>query len=79
METFFEKLLAEQKGGGSPVDAWFSDHPLTQDRIADIQGLEAKLDPAIMRTLTEDSKAFHAFKDRVHSLPPGPKPQAGTP
>ncbi|MDB4909922.1 MAG: peptidase Ste24p [Gemmatimonadetes bacterium] len=78
METFFQKLLAEQKGGGSPVDAWFSDHPLTQDRIADIQGMMAKLDPAILRTLTEDSKAFHAFKDRVHALPPGPKPNAAT-
>jgi predicted Zn-dependent protease len=62
------------------VDAWFSDHPLTQDRIADVQSLVDKLDPAILRTLTEDSKAFHEFKDRVHALPPGPKPQqAATP
>jgi predicted Zn-dependent protease len=73
--SFFQKLMAEEKGGGSPVDAWFSDHPLTQDRIADVQSLVDKLDPAILRTLTEDSKAFHEFKDRVHALPPGPKPQ----
>ena len=77
--TFFQKLMAEEKGGGSPVDAWFSDHPLTQDRIADIQRLIDHEDPAILRTLTEDSKAFHTFKDRVHSLPPGPKPTTPTP
>ena len=79
MVTFFQKLLAEEKGGGSPVDAWFSDHPLTQDRITDIQSLIAKMDPAILQSLTEDSKAFHEFKDRVHALPPGPKPSAATP
>ena len=74
--TFFQKLMAEEKGGGSPVDAWFSDHPLTQDRIADIQKLIDSKDPAILRSLTEDTRAFHEFKDRVHALPPGPKPQA---
>jgi predicted Zn-dependent protease len=74
--SFFGKLMAEEKGGGSPVDAWFSDHPLTQDRIADIQKLIDAKDPAILRTLTEDSKSFHEFKDRVHALPPGPKPKA---
>ena len=77
--SFFQKLMAEEKGGGSPVDAWFSDHPLTQDRIADIQKLIDAKDPAILRTLTEDTKSFHDFKDRVHALPPGPKPKAATP
>ena len=77
--SFFQKLMEEEKGGGSPVDAWFSDHPLTQDRIADIQKLIDAKDPAILRTLTEDSKSFHEFKDRVHALPPGPKPKAATP
>jgi len=75
LASFFQKLMAEEKGGGSPVDAWFSDHPLTQDRIADIQKLIDAKDPAILRTLTEDTKSFHEFKDRVHALPPGPKPK----
>jgi predicted Zn-dependent protease len=77
--SFFQKLMSEAKGGGSPVDAWFSDHPLTQDRIADIQKLIDAKDPAILRTLTEDTKTFHEFKDRVRALPPGPKPKAATP
>ena len=75
LASFFQKLMAEEKGGGSPVDAWFSDHPLTQDRIADIQKLIDAKDPAILRTLAEDNGAFHEFKDRVHALPPGPKPK----
>lgn len=77
--SFFQKLMAAEKGGGSPVDAWFSDHPLTQDRIADIQQLIDAKDPALLRTLTEDSRTFHDFKDRVHALPPGPKPKPATP
>ena len=77
--SFFEKLLSEQKSQPGAVDAWFSDHPLTQDRIADIQRLIAATDPAILKTLTEDTRNFHAFKDRVHALPPGPKPKAATP
>lgn len=74
--TFFQKLMAEQTTEPSAVDAWFSDHPLTQDRIADIQRLIDAKDPAILRSLTEDTKSFHDFKDRVHALPPGPKPKA---
>ncbi len=77
--SFFQKLMSADRGGGSPVDAWFSDHPLTQDRIADIQRLIDAKDPAILKSLTEDTKSFHDFKDRVHALPPGPKPKAATP
>jgi predicted Zn-dependent protease len=79
MVSFFQKLMAMDKGGGSPVDAWFSDHPLTQDRIADIQRLIDAKDPAILKTLTEDTQSYHNFKDRVHALPPGPKPKPATP
>ena len=79
MASFFQKLMAEEKGGGSPVDAWFSDHPLTQDRIADIQSLIDKTDPAILKSLAEDTKSFEDFKARVHALPPGPKPKPATP
>jgi predicted Zn-dependent protease len=77
--SFFQKLMSEQTSEPGAVDAWFSDHPLTQDRITDIQTLISKKDPAILKTLTEDTREFHTFKDRVHALPPGPKPKAATP
>jgi predicted Zn-dependent protease len=76
--SFFQKLMAEQTSQPSAVDAWFSDHPLTQDRIADVQRLIDAKDPAILRSLTEDAKSFHDFKNRVHGLPPGPKPKTTT-
>lgn len=76
MVSFFKKLLAiEQQSGGSSVPGWLSDHPLTEDRIADVQNLINQLPPETLGTLTEDSQAFHDFKSRLMSLPPAPPPQ----
>ncbi len=75
MVSFFQKLLEmEQQSGGSQVPGWFSDHPLTQDRIADIQNMINKLPPARLGTLTENTRAFEDFKARVMALPPAPPP-----
>ena len=76
MPSFFQKLVdLEQQSGGAAPPAWFSDHPLTQDRIADIQSMVNQLPPATLGTLTEDTKAFQEFKARVMALPPAPPPQ----
>jgi predicted Zn-dependent protease len=76
MVSFFRKLLEmEQQSGGSSAPAWFSDHPLTEDRIADVQNLINQLPPATLGTLTEDTRAFEDFKSRIMSLPPAPPPQ----
>ena len=76
MVSFFQKLVEmEQQSGGSAPPAWFSDHPLTQDRIADIQNLINQLPPQTLGTLTDDTRAFHEFKARLMSLPPAPPPQ----
>jgi len=74
MLTFFQKLLAqEQQGGGGNASAWFSDHPGTQDRIADIQRL---LDQNASRIsgLRTDTQAFQNAKARLRQLPPAPRP-----
>lgn len=77
MLTFFQKLLAEeQQGGNSAVSSWFSDHPGTQDRIADIQRMLAQVPQSQLRSLTTDTQAFQAMKRRVMSLPPAPKQSA---
>lgn len=74
MLSFFQKLLAEeQQGGNSAVSSWFSDHPGTQDRIADIQRMLAQVPPSQLRSLTTDTQAFQTMKRRVMSLPPAPK------
>ena len=75
MLTFFQKLLAEeqQSGSSSNVSAWFADHPGTQDRIADIQGLLSQLPASQRQGLTSDTQQFQSVKRRVMSLPPAPR------
>jgi predicted Zn-dependent protease len=75
MLTFFQKLLAEeqQSGSNSAVSSWFSDHPGTQDRIADIQRMLAQVPASTLRNLTTDTPAFETMKRRVMSLPPAPR------
>src|SRR5439155_11207024 len=74
MLSFFQKLLAEeQQSNNSNVSSWFSDHPGTQDRIADIQGLLQQVPASERQRLTSDTQAFQSVKRRVMSLPPAPQ------
>jgi predicted Zn-dependent protease len=75
MLTFFQKLLAEEQqgGSGSAANSWFSDHPGTQDRIADIQRMLGQVPQSQLRTLTTDTQAFQQMKRRLATLPPAPR------
>jgi len=76
MLTFFQKLLAEEGSGGSGgVNAWFADHPGTQDRIADIQRMLDAVPAAQLSSLRSDSPQFQQMKRRVAQLPPAPPPR----
>jgi predicted Zn-dependent protease len=76
MLTFFQKLLnEEQSSGGSAGIAWFSDHPGTQDRIADIQRLLEQTPASELSGLRTDSPAFQQMKRRLAQLPPAPPPK----
>jgi len=76
MPEMFEKLLAERQSQPGALDAWFADHPLEEDRINATRDQVAKVNPAIIRTLTNDSPAFQQFKQRVRALPPPPPTRA---
>jgi beta-barrel assembly-enhancing protease len=65
----FQILLNTRQTSPGLVEGWFATHPTEEARIADTESRIAKIDPAILRTLTEDSQAFHNFKSRVSSLP----------
>jgi predicted Zn-dependent protease len=71
----FEKLMAERQSRPDGVAAWFSTHPLEEDRITATRAHIARIDPAILRGLTMDTPNFQAFKRRVQSLPPSPAPR----
>ena len=73
MPEMFEKLLAERQTQPGALDAWFADHPLEEDRITDTRAQIAKYQPAILRTLTSDTRSFQDFKARVRSLPAPPR------
>jgi beta-barrel assembly-enhancing protease len=72
----FQILIDERNRNPSAVENWFATHPLEEDRIADTEKLISTYDPAILRTLTVDSRNFQTFKTRVRSLPPSPTPRS---
>jgi predicted Zn-dependent protease len=74
MVTMFQKLINERKTRPAGVSAWFATHPLEEDRIADVQAQINLIPPEQLAGLTEDTKNFHRFKDRLASLPHVPPP-----
>lgn len=78
MLTFFEKLLAEEQqsgGSSSGVSAWFSDHPGTSDRIADIRRMLSQVPQSELNRLTVNTSGFNSMKARLAQLPPAPPPK----
>ena len=73
--TFFGKLLEEerQSGGNGMTAGWFSDHPGTQDRIADIQRMLDPMTAARLKALTVDDAGFKSMKTRLARLRAAPK------
>lgn len=76
MYTFFQKLLAEEQGsGGGSAAAWFSDHPGTQDRIADIQRMLNQVPASTLNGLATNDSGFSSMKARLAQLAPAPRAQ----
>jgi predicted Zn-dependent protease len=65
----FQILLDERSRSPAAVDAWFSTHPLEEDRIRSTQAQIATINPLIIRGLTQDSRAFHDFQARLRAMP----------
>ena len=75
--AMFETLLEERRRRPGGVEAWFATHPLEEDRIEHTRALISRIDPAILQTLTVDSRNFQAFKQRLMSLPAPPPSRTG--
>ena len=69
----FEILLEERNRSPGGVDAWFSTHPMEENRIANTRRIIARIDPAIIATTRMDTQGFQAFRRRVQGLPPAPR------
>jgi predicted Zn-dependent protease len=70
--AMFRVLLAERNRQSSAVDAWFSTHPLEEDRIAETEAMIKQIDEAILQTLATDTPNYQEFRRRVTALPPPP-------
>ena len=76
MLTLFQKLLAEeQQSGNGNVSAWFSDHPGTSDRIADIQRMLNQTSASTLNGLATNDSGFSTMKSRLAQLGPAPRVQ----
>lgn len=70
--TFFKELIEERQRSPSQVEQWFSTHPLTEERIANVRELIRQLPPEQTRNLQVTSQGYQSFKTRVSQLPPPP-------
>ncbi len=75
MPEMFQILINERKSNPGAVEGWFATHPTEESRIADTQRMINQINPAILRTLTRDTRAYQSFRARVRSLPPPPPPK----
>jgi predicted Zn-dependent protease len=66
----FQILIEERQRRPGGVDAWFSTHPLEQDRLRDTEAMIAQIPAAQLRNLTTDTQAFRSFRSRLMSLRP---------
>lgn len=63
----FRILLNERASRRGGLDAWFSTHPLEEDRVKATEAEIARIPAAQLRGLSSDSERFQQFKRRVAS------------
>lgn len=73
LTTFFKELIEERERTPSSLEQWFSTHPLTEERIANVRALIAALPPEATRNLAVTSQSYQTFKQRLRSLPAAPR------
>jgi predicted Zn-dependent protease len=70
--TFFNKLMADQSRQPSQLEAWFSTHPTTQERVAATNAMIQQVPQSRLSGLQTDSNAFQSMKQRLgrYQAPP---------
>jgi predicted Zn-dependent protease len=72
MPRFFQRLLDEERTSPSELLAWFSTHPLTEDRIAETEAMIARLPANVVEGASRDLPQFSQMRRRLEGLPPPP-------
>jgi predicted Zn-dependent protease len=65
----FRVLLEERQRSPGSLEAWFSTHPLEDERLAAAESRIAALGPQRLVGLSSDSPAYQEFRRRVLALP----------
>lgn len=78
LTAMFETLQSLERSRPSALEAFFASHPMTAERIADVNGLIARTPAAqaLLATGTRDAPEFGRLKDAVSGLPPPPDRRA---
>jgi predicted Zn-dependent protease len=71
--TMFELLTSLQRRSPSALEAWFSTHPTTQDRINHTRSVIARYNASQLRGLSSSSSGYNSLKSRLRSLPAAPR------
>jgi beta-barrel assembly-enhancing protease len=71
--TMFEHLIAERNRTPGTVEQWFSTHPLTEDRIANLNRALGAIPQSRLNNLATNSQAYDQFRQRVRALPAAPR------
>ena len=64
LTSFFGVLISDQQRSPSAVEQWFSTHPLTQDRIENVQSYINRL-PAAQRNGRANDSGYTSMKSRL--------------
>jgi beta-barrel assembly-enhancing protease len=71
--SMFQKLLAENQRNPGAVEQWFSTHPTTQDRIAQVQQMIDQQPQAQVRNTRTNTTAFQQFQQRLRTFRAPPR------
>ena len=72
MPQFFQRLLNEDRASPNELLAWFSTHPVTEDRITDTEAMIAQLPSDAVERAAADLPQFTQMRRRLASLPAPP-------
>ena len=72
----FEILLEERNRRPDAVSAWFSTHPMEEERIENARKAIATYSASRLAGLTRDTRQYQEFKRRLGSLPVTAAPRA---
>lgn len=65
-------LLQQRQEQPTAVEGWFADHPLEESRITVTRQMIGEIPPGTLRSLSENSAAYDAMKQRLRMLPTPP-------